>query len=315
MSTPRKTKPGAVIGRNPAGVADKAPAAASTAAITQGFWAPPELPFLEIRSTFDSLSPYAEHFHQSFSLGLILKGRTIFTCGRREHLAEAGDLVLIEPEMVHSCNPMEGGARSYHMLHLDPLWCLEQIETPAPAFLRLPPPAQNGSEALPAVWNLNKRVLKDQSIFRQVLNFVEAVQADSFDAAPAFGRLLGRLLAGILAGFSPARESQTVLEARGLFCGDLIERRKLAEVAARLGLRRESLIRGFRRSRGLPPGAYRQCLRLLEGRRLLRRGSGIAEAALAAGFTDQSHFHRMFVKYFSATPRQYKMNRSLSYKK
>lgn len=287
----------------------------AAASIEQSFWAPQGLPFLEIRSTFDSFSPYAAHFHQSFSLGLILKGRTIFTCGSEKYLAEAGDLVLIEPEMVHSCNPLAGGSRSYHMLYLDPAWCLEQIGALLPPDFPSKGPAQSGAEALAAGWELKKRVLKDQSVFKQALDFVEEIQKGHLDSAPAFGRLLGRLLAENLSGFSPAHYSPAVAKTLNLFGGNLSKRRKLAEVAGTLGLRRESLIRSFRRSRGLPPGAYLQCLRLSEARRLLRQGADIAETALAAGFTDQSHLHRMFVKYCSATPGQYKINRSLFYKK
>ena len=62
---------------------------------------------LEIRTTLDSTLPYAEHFHSSFSFGLILDGQTRFFLGKEAHLAEAGDIVLIAPEQVHSCNPVE----------------------------------------------------------------------------------------------------------------------------------------------------------------------------------------------------------------
>lgn len=287
----------------------------AAASIEQSFWAPPGLPFLEIRSTFDNFSPYADHFHQSFSLGLILKGHTIFTCGCGKYLAEAGDLVLIEPEMVHSCNPLEGVSRSYHMLYLDPDWCLEQIEAFVPPDFQPKGLPQSESAALAAGWNLKNRVLKDQAVFKQALDFVEAIQKGRLDSAPAFGRLMGRLLAENLSGSSPVHDSPAVSKTLNLFGGNLSKRRKLAEVAGALGLRRESLIRSFRRSRGLTPGAYLQCLRLSKARRLLRQGADIAETALAAGFTDQSHLHRMFVKYCSATPGQYKINRSLSYKK
>lgn len=304
----------------------------STALIEQGFWAPPECPYLEIRSTVDSRKPYAAHFHSGFSLGLILGGRTRFVCGREEHLAETGDLVLIEPEMVHNCNPVDGEARSYHMLHLDRNWCLDLAARSPDSTLRL-----------------KKRVLKDKDVFGQISRFVEKVQKGIFEDEAAFAALVGRLLKDLSAeAAGPSEESggrrllerfavemlfspkqnvgfvediaftgrgMTATEAQIALAGNLENPLPVVEVARRLGLRRESFIRRFRRGRGLTPGAFQQCLRLLEGRRLLRQGHSIAEAAAAAGYADQSHFHRMFVRYFSATPRQYRLNRSLFYKK
>jgi AraC-like DNA-binding protein len=37
----------------------------------------------------------------------------------------------------------------------------------------------------------------------------------------------------------------------------------------------------------------------------LRAGDEIADVGYQAGFADQSHFHKTFVSYTAATPRQY----------
>ena len=87
----------------------------------------------------------------------------------------------------------------------------------------------------------------------------------------------------------------------------------VTSLARRAGLRRESFSRAFRRTAGLPPKAWLHCQRLEKARALLRQGKSIAEAALAAGYADQSHFHRMFVKFYSVTPGCYQRGRSHSY--
>ena len=87
----------------------------------------------------------------------------------------------------------------------------------------------------------------------------------------------------------------------------------VTSLAQRAGLRRESFSRAFRRTAGLPPKAWLHCLRLEKARALLRQGKSIAEAALAVGYADQSHFHRMFVKFYSVTPGCYLRGRSHSY--
>ena len=44
----------------------------------------------------------------------------------------------------------------------------------------------------------------------------------------------------------------------------------------------------------------------------LRAGDPIADVGYQAGFADQSHFHKTFVSYTAATPRQYAHSRSIS---
>ena len=101
----------------------------------QKFAAPQALPFVEVRTTLDSVQPYAEHFHSSWSLGAILEGRTRFrlhghTHGQilgQTHEAQKGDLVLIGPGVAHSCNPVDGQSRSYHMAHVDCRWFAQRV--------------------------------------------------------------------------------------------------------------------------------------------------------------------------------------------
>lgn len=66
------------------------------------------------------------------------------------------------------------------------------------------------------------------------------------------------------------------------------------------------LIRAFRQYFGLTPHAYLVNRRVQLGRRELKNGSPIAEAARNAGFADQPHFQRAFKRLMAATPNQYR---------
>ncbi len=44
---------------------------------------------------------------------------------------------------------------------------------------------------------------------------------------------------------------------------------------------------------------------LPDARSLIRRGSSLADAAAAAGFADQSHMTRLFVRAYGVSPRRY----------
>jgi AraC-like DNA-binding protein len=61
----------------------------------------------------------------------------------------------------------------------------------------------------------------------------------------------------------------------------------------------------FKRETGLPPHLFRTLRRIDRGKQLLRDGLPLAQAALAVGFSDQSHFTNTFRKYTGATPGQY----------
>lgn len=90
----------------------------------QRFWADPELPFLELRSTRDGRSLcYGLHSHAEFSVGLIEGGRSVYRNGAQAWTVGAGDLVLMNPGAVHSCQSLDTGEPwAYTMLYLDPAW-------------------------------------------------------------------------------------------------------------------------------------------------------------------------------------------------
>lgn len=80
----------------------------------------------------------------------------------------------------------------------------------------------------------------------------------------------------------------------------------LDELAALAGLTRYQLIRAVKRATGLAPLAWRQNARIAQARRMLRTGRPIADTAHELGFTDQSHFHRVFRAHVAASPGAYR---------
>ena len=80
---------------------------------------------------------------------------------------------------------------------------------------------------------------------------------------------------------------------------------RLEELAALADLTVFQLIRLFKRVAGQTPHAYLVQLRLDEARRHLRNGMPIAEAAMAAGFYDQSALTNHFRRSYGITPGQY----------
>lgn len=79
----------------------------------------------------------------------------------------------------------------------------------------------------------------------------------------------------------------------------------LAEAAALLRCHPGHLVRSFTATFGLPPHRYLVGRRVELARRLLLAGRRPAEVAADAGFHDQSHLHRHFVRHVGVTPARY----------
>ena len=302
----------------------------------QTFTSPEKFPYLEVRTTLQSTLPYAEHFHAAFSFGLILDGGTCFTLKGQPHRALKGDIALIAPGLPHSCNPVDGRARSYHMAYFDAKWFARHICRPlgiadiyvvTKPVVRDAPLFQQGLAALEAFCRGEDNAETRFVDFFARLQHTHACLSDAqgagngaVSAIDAASRLLTASKAATDQNSPSAAASATVLatvlaaeSAAASAAESTLDHAPVTSLAHRAGLRRESFSRAFRRTAGLPPTAWLHCLRLEKARALLRQGKSIAEAALAAGYADQSHFHRMFVKFYSVTPGCYQRGRLHSY--
>lgn len=84
------------------------------------------------------------------------------------------------------------------------------------------------------------------------------------------------------------------------------ERRySIDDMAALVFASRYSFIRSFKTEVGLTPHQFLIQNRVRRGQRLLECSTPAAEAALAAGFCDQSHFIRCFKRIVGLTPAEY----------
>ncbi len=118
---------------------------------------------------------------------------------------------------------------------------------------------------------------------------------------------LGLLRADALAGEQGAAErpARAAERARQLLAAETGEPRSLEALAAAAGANKYVLLRAFKRRFGITPHAFQVCLRVERARDLLARRVPPAEAALRAGFADQSHLGRHFKRVVGVTPHAY----------
>jgi AraC-like DNA-binding protein len=127
---------------------------------------------------------------------------------------------------------------------------------------------------------------------------------DSLGRTEIIAAVADILLAVCSSGAKPAATLRRpgLLRVRDLIAARPAQRQSIEELERVAGLDRWSLARQFRSAFGTSPSRFRTLRQLDQVRRSVTRGTGLAEASLAAGFADQSHMSRHFKRAYGLTP-------------
>jgi AraC-like DNA-binding protein len=225
---------------------------------------------------------FARHSHDEFGVGIITKGAQRSWSGRGMVEAGQGDLITVNPGEVHDGMPI-GEERAWSMLYFSP-----ELVGSIVADI---------TEGKNAIRELHAPVVRDARARDRFL----ALSADPSDESLflLFAALLGDARA------EPPAAPGRLRRVRERIDDDPSATHPLEELAALAGISRFQVIRRFERLTGLTPHAYIVQRRLDLARRFIRGGSGLADAAAAAGFNDQSHLHRAFTARYGMTPGNY----------
>lgn len=242
--------------------------------------------------TFASNHQFPRHAHDQFSVGLITFGAQHSWSGVGAVSAGAGDCMMANPGEVHDGIPIDGKPRGWRMIYIDPAVMTNGI----------------GEEFVGPV-EIVRPVARDPLLawrFHELFLCLTAAQPDGFAAEEQLLRSLMCLLGRH--GMAPRRSggpAPCVEKAIRRLHSSPEGKVSLAELAALSGVSRFQLLRGFIREMGITPHAYLVQLRVRLARRLLAERQTPAQAAILAGFADQSHMTRAFVRQLGVTPRRY----------
>lgn len=263
---------------------------------TVQFWRDPDLPGVEVRYSSYNEEAFRNHTHAAYSVGFLESGRTTFYLEGLPYTAEAGQMVFIEPEMVHACNPDQDSDMTYRMFYVDPSW----LETVAAEIfgddvgqVLFASPVVDDPELLSLWRDLHQNIIDGGGRLEKESLLVQGLA----DAISRHGKL-GE-------AEEPSGNLQAVQAVKAHLKAHLSEKVSLDDLSDVAHLSRYHLLRVFQLDVGLPPHAYQNQLRVDLGKRLLAEGNSISQAAVDAGFVDQSHFSRVFKQFTGATPRQY----------
>jgi len=240
---------------------------------------------------------FARHAHERFAVGVIESGGLSFRYRGAEVVAPAGWVNLAFPGEAHTGQATGPEGWTYRMFYLDP----DQV-------LRMARGADRSLQALPfvpagAVW--------DPELAARITG-LHRLYADPAGDPLARQALLGTLVQDLLGRYGAQRPSLDP----GPMRSDLLRVKRhleaafeapvsLADLAELSGMNPYRLARAFTREWGMPPHAYLVQVRVRHAAALLRRGLAPGQAAAEAGFADQSHLNRHFLRAFGVTPGMY----------
>lgn len=263
------------------------------------FWRDARMPHVELRKVDDGRKVcYAPHSHTHWSLGAITAGESTFRYRDDYYRIDAGSLVLMNPNWVHACNPIDNRPWSYLMLYVDTEW-LTNLRYEA------------GLLGAPRWQDIATAVIRERECYAGYCRMTACLmdpQRDLLDKQTEVVEYLSALMHA-LDGQSaqPLPKAPAILRELAAYLDEhAVEELSLDELCERTGYSPGHLIRAFKQHFGFTPHAYLINRRIQLGQHELKGGTPIAEAALNVGFSDQPHFQRTFKRLVAATPNQYR---------
>lgn len=234
---------------------------------------------------------YAPHRHDTYALGLTVRGVQTFHYRGEERASLPGQIIVLHPDELHDGGAGTDEGLSYRMLYLPP-------EDVAAAAL--------SAGCTPELPFVSTPVISDpdfqQALREGLLDLDEPIgnlRRDSLIAALTRclqrhgGRQGPRKAVLHWPGLQRCAEHLREHAAENVLSEDL-------EAAAQLD--RFTLARQFKRAFGTSPHRYQVMRRLERAKAGIRSGLSLASAAVDAGFADQAHMSRHFKRTYGMTP-------------
>lgn len=224
------------------------------------------------------------------------KGEIEFLIGGQKTSLAPGLLALINPDTLHSCNPIKHCARSFYMLYLDLDWCLQVQQSLW----------QNSS-----FFPVDCAYAKDPALYELFVDTAECLMDVShlLEKEQHLATFVEAVFARCCSPVVPVQgHPEKVAELKEWLSGNLDEDLPLERFAQAEKVNPYTLLRNFRNTYGITPYAFRMNCRIEYGRKLLQQGVDIGDTAQMCGFFDQSHFHRHFKAVTLVTPKQYQQS-------
>jgi AraC-like DNA-binding protein len=239
---------------------------------------------------------FARHWHDTYGFGFLERGAQAWTSGRGIVRGYPGEVISTNPGEVHDGRPLGAPTRRWRIVYMD-------------ADVMAAITAQRRTHA-----EIGRPVIEDgalvhmlRRLFARLERWNNGSEGSRGPQALAFEESLAECCVHLMARhgcapFTTEVPSHDLEQLRERLADAPSIPPTLAELAAMAGLSRYQVLRRFDKAYGLPPHAWLLRRRLERARVLIRDGCTLATAAAEAGFADQSHMTRAFVRHFGFTP-------------
>lgn len=262
------------------------------------FFKDDKLPFVEARFVLGSDCHYKEHFHDTLSIGAIEDGQASFLHKSKKCVLKPNNLVVINPKVVHACNPIEDEARTYHMIYFDENWCKgiqETIFGKLDSFMKMPQVNIEDKKLFEEFIELNILLLNGEIFY---LEKEEALQTFLIEF---FKRYCSQEPTQSL----EKSNNQLIVKAQKFMKENTNENLTIKEISDYLNISEFYFIKLFKQTTHITPHAFLLNQKISKAKELLAKNLDISQIAYELGFADQSHLNRVFKRYVAATPFEY----------
>lgn len=266
------------------------------------FWRDPAHPYVELRQVLDGRNvTYSPHFHNEWSVGAILTGNSEFVCADRLYTVKRGTLVMMNPHVVHACNPLKHSPWGYYMMHIDTVWLASLLK-------------KIGVRQYEHWQDTQLDTLSVPSLYVSFVNTCNDLISEAYSTQQKSHKLESCLTSLVKyidknkverSTVKPLSKVYKIAQYLNEHC---LDNTSISEISSKFGLSVGYFNRLFKQSFNMTPHAYRLNCRLHLSQHALKSGDTIVDTAHTMGFSDQAHFQRVFKERVAATPNQYRRN-------
>ncbi|OSM95532.1 AraC family transcriptional regulator [Lonsdalea britannica] len=229
---------------------------------------------------------YDPHRHDTYAIGRTLSGIQSFKYRGSRRQSLAGHTMVLHPDEIHDGEAGTADGFHYRMIYIEPS-SIQKILGGQPL-----PFIQGGTSTDPRL------ITATESLLRGMDNTFDSLEEDDaiYELAHALSAVGGQKIIRRSYDYPAAERAREYID--DLFT----ETVTLDALSIVSGRDRWNLSRDFRMLYGTSPYRYVTLRRLEYCRKLMLTGENLANIAVTAGFSDQSHMTRHFIKAFGISP-------------
>lgn len=258
----------------------------------------------------DYFSNVPLHWHKEFELNYIISGRGEFICGDNRFIFEEGDIIILQPDVLHAVYENGGSVKLYDTL----VFSAEMLVGTGTdrSSLELFLPLANGSLLV------DTRITKSHERYSELASCVREIFKNAKRNTPLCDVILKSELLRFFAILAEsgnvhsadckaAAKSELIRPALEFINGHFTENITIEQLAEISHLSRSYFMSCFKNAAGVGAIEYINQIRIKAVCELLRTDDRtISGIAFGCGFTNLANFNRQFKRQVGTSPKEYR---------